>query len=156
MQSGSWRLIFLVNLPAGAFAILATWFLVSESRDEGASRSLDWPGLTTLTGGLLLVMLALTRGDSADWASMQTFGSVVAGFALLMLFVALECRAAAPLIDFSLFGSGTFVAASLSAFLFSAAVFGSQPYASSCRTSGSSPRSRVAWPSYRPPSWSQC
>ena len=130
VNSGSWRLIFIVNLPVGALAILAAWLFVTESRDETARRSLDWPGLATLSSGLLLVMLALTRGDSAGWVSAQTLASAIGGFALLVLFVQLERRASAPLIDLSLFRSGTFVAASLSAFLFSAAVFGSQPYVS--------------------------
>jgi MFS family permease len=54
----------------------------------------------------------------------------IAGGLLLPLFVLAERRARFPLVDLSLFRSGTFVMACVAAFLFSATVFGSQPYTS--------------------------
>jgi Na+/melibiose symporter-like transporter len=57
-------------------------------------------------------------------------GCVAAGVALLAAFVAIERRVKVPLIDLTLFRNPTFVFACLSAGLFSAAVFGSQPFTS--------------------------
>jgi hypothetical protein len=57
---------------------------------------------------------------------------VSAGLALVLLaaFIAIERRVAFPLVDLTLFRNRTFVVASLSAGLFSSAVFGSQPFTS--------------------------
>ena len=125
-----WRWIFLVNLPVGAVALLLALLFVPESRDEAAPRSVDWAGVVTLAGGLLGIMFALTQGNDEGWTSAIVLGSVAAGVALLGLFVAIERRVRFPLIDLTLFRNPTFVVASLSAGLFSAAVFGSQPFTS--------------------------
>src|SRR6185369_7175385 len=51
-------------------------------------------------------------------------------FTLLLAFLVLESRVSNPLLDLRLFRSGTFAMACVSGALFSAAVFGSQPYTS--------------------------
>jgi predicted MFS family arabinose efflux permease len=75
-------------------------------------------------------MLGLTRANDAGWTSPAIIGCFAGGTALLAAFVVVERRVRFPLVDLALFRSGTFVMACLTAFLFSAAVFGSQPYTS--------------------------
>jgi DHA2 family methylenomycin A resistance protein-like MFS transporter len=130
VSSGEWRWIFLVNLPVGLLAALMARAFVPETRDETASRRIDWAGLVTLSGGLFLALLGVTQGGPLGWTSPATLGLFASGAALLVLFVAIERRVRAPLVDLSLFRNGTFVAACLAAFLFSATVFGGQPYMS--------------------------
>lgn len=130
VRGDNWRWIFLVNLPVGLIALLLAVRFVPESRDESAPRTVDWPGLGLLSAALFLLMFGVTRANDAGWTSPGILASFAAGAALLPAFVAVERRVRHPLIDLSLFKSITFVAACLSAFLFSAAVFGSQPYGS--------------------------
>ncbi len=130
VRGDSWRWIFYVNLPVGIAAILLSLRFVPESRDESAARSVDWRGLGLLSGALVLLMFGFNQANDAGWTSPPILACFAAGAVLLPLFVLVERRTRHPLIDLSLFRSGTFVAACISAFLFSAAVFGSQPYIS--------------------------
>lgn len=130
VRGDSWRWVFLVNLPVGLVALFMALREVPESRDEHAPRSVDWPGLTALSGALVLVMLAVTQANEAGWTSPLVLGGLIGGLLLLPVFVAVERRSRAPLVDLTLFRNVTFVCACLSAALFSAAVFGSQPYVS--------------------------
>ncbi len=130
VHGDSWRWIFFINLPVGAAALLMGLLFVPESRDENAPRSIDWPGVAALSGALVLLMYGLTRANAEGWMSAEILGSLAAGALLLPVFVAIERRRRFPLVDLSLFRSGTFVMACVSAFLFSAAMFGSQPYMS--------------------------
>ena len=130
VHGDNWRWIFLVNLPVGAAALVMTARFVPESRDESAPRSVDWPGVALLSGALLVIMFGLNRANDAGWTSPLVLACFGAGLALLPAFVAVERRVRFPLVDLTLFRSGTFVMACLSAALFSAAVFGSQPYVS--------------------------
>ena len=130
VHGDSWRWIFLINVPIGLIALAMAVIFVPESRDESAPRALDWPGLALLSTSLFLVMFGITRANDLGWISAVILGCLAAGVVLLAAFVAVERTVAYPLIDLSLFRSGTFVMASLSAMLFSAAVFGSQPFTS--------------------------
>ncbi len=130
VQGDEWRWIFFVNIPVGAVALLLALLYVPESRDESAPRTIDWGGIGSLSAGLFALMFALTRGNDEGWASPIVLGCVAAGVILLAGFVIIERRVRYPLIDLTLFRNPTFVVASLSAGLFSAAVFGSQPFTS--------------------------
>src|SRR5213078_1370923 len=48
----SWRAIFFLNVPVAVVAVVVTLFATQESRDETASRRIDYPGIATLTTGL--------------------------------------------------------------------------------------------------------
>jgi MFS transporter, DHA2 family, methylenomycin A resistance protein len=130
VQGDNWRWIFFVNLPVGLIALLMAALFVPESRDESAPRSVDWIGLTLLSSGLFALMFGITQGNEAGWGSPLILGCWTVAAALLAGFVVAERRIRYPLVDLTLFRSVTFVMACVSAFLFSAAVFGSQPYVS--------------------------
>lgn len=130
VQTVDWRWIFVINVPPGVFALLMTRWIVPESRDPSAARQVDWPGAILLTAALLLIMVALGRGNAQGWLSFPVLVALGAGGVLLALFFATERRAAYPLVDPALFRNGTFIAASASTLVFSAAVFGFQPFAS--------------------------
>ena len=130
VRGDDWRWIFYVNLPVGIVALLLAVLYVPESRDEGAPRSVDWLGLALLSGGLFLLMFGLTRANDLGWASPAILACWAGGATALATFVAVEQRVRYPLVDLTLFRSITSMMASVSAFLFSVAVFGSQPYMS--------------------------
>jgi EmrB/QacA subfamily drug resistance transporter len=111
-----WRLIFWINLPICAAGIAITRWAAHESRDETSPPKLDYPGLATLTPGLLAVVLALVRADDWGWGSPKTLLLLAAGVLLLAAFSAIEHRVHSPIVDFSLFRNGPYLGASAAAF----------------------------------------
>jgi MFS transporter, DHA2 family, methylenomycin A resistance protein len=130
VQGDEWRWIFLVNIPIGIAGVVAALAFVPESRDDGATRRIDVPGLVVLTGLLTLLIYGVNQGNHEGWTSPLIAGCFAGAAVLLPVFVIIESKVKAPLVDLRLFRSGSFVAACLSAGLFSAAVFGSQPFTS--------------------------
>ena len=130
VQGDNWRLIFYVNLPLGLLALAMALRWVPESRDELVPPVVDWLGLALLSTSLFLIMLGVSAGSKAGWTDPFILACFAVGLALLAVFVSVERRVRYPLIDLSLFRNATFVMACLSAFLFSAAVFGTQPFTS--------------------------
>lgn len=111
----SWRAIFLVNVPIGAFALAVTLLRVGESRSPGSSRP-DWPGFATLTIGLVGVVYGLIRASEQGWGDTGVAVLLAIGGAFLVAFVVIEASVAHPLFDLSLFRIPTFVGGSLAAF----------------------------------------
>src|SRR3954463_13957502 len=62
----SWRWIFFVNIPVGAFALVLALRSVRESRDANA-RSTDIAGLITFSAALFLIVFGVARGNRAGW-----------------------------------------------------------------------------------------
>lgn len=114
VHGDQWRWVFLVNVPLGAVAIVMALAFVPESRDESASRAVDWPGMLLLSTGLVLLLL----------------GRLLPAALVLAAFVAVERRVSAPLVDLALFRDRGFVVACVAVLLFSAGVFGIQPHTS--------------------------
>lgn len=125
-----WRWIFFVNVPVGALALAVALVYIPESRDEGAPRTVDWPGAALLSLGLLLLMLGVAQANSLGWTSPFIIDCFGVGAAVLFAFVRVERRAQAPLVDLGLFRNGMFVMACVTGFLFFAGVFGGLPYIS--------------------------
>jgi MFS transporter, DHA2 family, methylenomycin A resistance protein len=126
VNGGSWRWVFFINVPIGIIAIVMTYRFVSPSHGDAHAPRVDWLGLCLLAFGLLGLLLALTHGALDRWTLIFVGG----GCALLALFGVVERRIRAPLMDMALLRNRAFVGAALSFLLFSAALFGSQPYTS--------------------------
>ena len=122
VESVSWQSIFFLNLPVAVGAVVIALFAVRESRDETVERSVDIPGVLTLTTGLAALVLALVEGNGWGWGS----GLELAMFALaavgLTAFALVERRRKAPMVDFSFFRSRTFLGANIVAFIVSFAM----------------------------------
>jgi EmrB/QacA subfamily drug resistance transporter len=117
-----WRWIFFVNIPIGLFCIWATLRYVVESRDPGA-RGLDWAGQFLLMGGLFALVLALLRGNEDGWTSTFIVALGAGAVVLLGAFLAVERRAAAPMLPLGLFRDRSFTGAQIAAFAISASFF---------------------------------
>ncbi len=104
----SWRGVFFVNIPFCIAAIVLMLRYVRESRDETAVRHIDVAGMLALTGSLVCISLAFDQGEDWGWTSGATVGTLVLGVALLVLFVVIEGRVRAPLVDLALFRNRPF------------------------------------------------
>lgn len=116
VELASWRWLFWVNLPLLAVGIGIVAAATPESRDAGAGRRIDVPGLVALAVGLSGVVLALVQGKTWGWTSPETIAVLAGGVAALGAFWAIEHRVAAPIVDFSLFRNGPYLGASAAAF----------------------------------------
>src|SRR6202171_1254669 len=128
VQGASWRWIFFVNVPLGIIALVMAVLFVPESNEATDAVPVDWAGLLLLSTGLLFLLFGFTRASDEGWVNAIVIGSCLAGIVMLALFVIVERRVRWPLIDLALFRNLPFVMGCLSFFLFSAALFGSQPY----------------------------
>jgi len=110
----SWQSIFFLNLPVAALAVVVTLFAAHESRDESAPRTVDVPGLVTITTGLTALVLALVQGNGWGWDSPAILGLFALAAVSLMAFVLVEQRHPAPMVDFTFFRSRSFLGAKTS------------------------------------------
>jgi EmrB/QacA subfamily drug resistance transporter len=130
VEHGSWRWVFFINLPMAAIVILLSIWRVPESRDETASRNLDWSGAALATFGLGAITYALidySSGVSSGGSSGDSFvaygheavvwGLGVAGIGALLLFLVVESRSPAPMVSLHLFRSRDFSGANLLTFM---------------------------------------
>ena len=119
----SWHWIFFVNVPVGAVAIAASYLLITESRDE-THESLDLPGLGTSALGLFALTYGLIEANDYGWTSARIVGSFVVAVVALAAFVVIERRRRSPMLDLSLFRSGTYAGANIAMLLVALAMFG--------------------------------
>src|SRR5579859_1871824 len=121
VEHGSWRWVFFINIPIAIVVVVMTLSRVPESRNESASRTLDWPGVTLTTFGLGAVTFALIE---AHRSGLSVSLSAVGGTAALAGFVVLEKRSTSPMMPLSLFHSRDFIAANLITFFLYAVLGG--------------------------------
>jgi EmrB/QacA subfamily drug resistance transporter len=119
-----WRSVLFVNVPIGVAAILLTPRLIAESRGDTARRGFDLPGAATVTAGLSALVYGLVRASAVGWGSPQTIGVLAAAAALLVSFVVIETRAAAPLVPFAFFRNLNVTAANATMLATGAAIIG--------------------------------
>jgi EmrB/QacA subfamily drug resistance transporter len=118
----SWEWIFFVNVPVGALAFALTPLLLRESRDARV-KAFDVPGAVLVTGGLSLLVYAITQAGQDGWLAGPTVGFFTAALALLGGFVAWERRHAEPLMRFGIFGIRTVSGANVAGFIMGTAMF---------------------------------
>ena len=119
----SWSWIFFVNLPVGAAVLALTPWLLRESRGAFAHRHLDVAGAASITGGLMLLVYAMTRATEHGWGDLATLGPLAAAAALVLAFVVVELRSPAPLLPLRIFRLRTLSAANATMLTLGAVVF---------------------------------
>jgi EmrB/QacA subfamily drug resistance transporter len=121
----NWRWVLFVNVPIGAVLLAAAAVAITESRSEGAQRSLDLPGAFTVTAGLAVLVYGIVSTDTHSWGSTQTIVSLAIGAALLLVFGFIEARVAVhPLVPLGVFRRRNLSAANGIGLTIGAALFG--------------------------------
>jgi EmrB/QacA subfamily drug resistance transporter len=121
-DSLGWEWIFFVNVPIGIVAAVVTQAKVEESKDPSPS-GVDWLGAVTFSASLFMLVFALIRGNEEGWGSGIIVALLVGSVATMILFVVIERRSKAPMLDLALFRKPTFAGASIVAFVLSASMF---------------------------------
>jgi EmrB/QacA subfamily drug resistance transporter len=119
----SWSWIFFVNVPVGIALAAVTPMLVRESHAELKHRHFDVTGAVTVTGGLMLLVYALTRATEIGWGTTETIVLLVASGALLAAFLVVELRSKAPLMPMQIFKLRSLMGANVTSFLLGASLF---------------------------------
>ena len=98
-----WEYIFFLNVPIGAAALLLAPRIVPESRLTGVRRRFDPLGAVTVTGALVLLVYTISNAPQVGWGSARTVTLLAVSAALLLAFLVIEARAAAPLMPLRIF-----------------------------------------------------
>ncbi|MEU6554918.1 MFS transporter [Streptomyces sp. NPDC046915] len=124
----SWRWVFYVNLPVGvvALGVIATALRIPR---RAARHVIDYLGTFLIAAvATCLVLVASLGGTTWGWGSAQTVGLAVLGVVLAVAFVAVERRAAEPVLPLKLFRIRTFTLAAVISFIVGFAMFGAMTY----------------------------
>jgi EmrB/QacA subfamily drug resistance transporter len=119
----SWRYIFFLNVPVGTAALLLAPRIVPESRLEEGRRRFDPFGVITITGGLLLLVYALSKAPQDGWGSARTISLLAVAAALVLAFLVVESRVEAPLVPLRIFRTRTLAGANAVGLLLGASFF---------------------------------
>jgi EmrB/QacA subfamily drug resistance transporter len=119
----SWHWIFWLNVPIGI--VLLPLVLLRLDESYGPFGRLDLPGLALASTGLFGIVWGLVRGNSLGWGSTEIVAALVAGAAVLALFVFWELRAETPMLPMRFFRSRTFSLANAASLFMSFGMFGS-------------------------------
>ena len=118
-----WEWIFFVNVPVGALVFALTPVFVPESRADMPDRRFDAAGAVTVTGGLALLVYAISKAPDVGWGSARTILLLIASGVILAAFVLIELRGRAPLMPFSIFRIRSVLGANVVGFLLGAVIF---------------------------------
>ncbi|MEV6945898.1 MFS transporter [Streptomyces sp. NPDC051172] len=124
----SWRWVFYVNLPVGvvALAVIATALRIPR---RTAQHAIDYLGTFLIAAvATCLILVASLGGTTLGWGSPQIIGLIVLGVALAVVFVAVERRAAEPVLPLKLFRIRTFALSAVISFIVGFAMFGAMTY----------------------------
>src|SRR5258706_11434846 len=108
----SWHWVFFVNVPVVLLILLLAPIVVPESRSMGGMRSYDIAGVVTVTGGLLLLVYAITQANQPDATLEKTAGLVALALFILVCFIIIEWRSKASLMSLRIFRSSILSASS--------------------------------------------
>ncbi len=117
-----WRWVFLLNVPVGIVGTIWAYLALRELGERHPAR-IDWAGNATFAAGLGLLLIGITYGISPygtatmGWGNPFVIGSIVGGAVLLVAFLLIERRVAAPMFHLHLFRIRAFSAGNLAGLL---------------------------------------
>jgi MFS family permease len=104
-------------VPFGLAGCVWGALVLEERSGRSDERGLDLLGVTTYVVGLTGLVLALSKGGLSGWGNSLVVGGLAAAVVFLPLFVLIEHRSRAPMLDLALFKDKLFAAASAAAFI---------------------------------------
>jgi EmrB/QacA subfamily drug resistance transporter len=118
-----WGSVFLINVPVVVAGIIALTAWLPESHGERGGR-LDLGGIVVSTAGLVALTYGIIEAGDRGWSDARSLATVVLGAVLLGVFVIVQRRSEAPLIDLALFKSRAFTSGAVFATIASFAMLG--------------------------------
>ncbi|HEV7459506.1 MAG TPA: MFS transporter [Solirubrobacteraceae bacterium] len=112
-----WQWVFWFNVPLALVGSVWGALVLHELARRDASRGLDPLGTITFVVGLTGLVLGVSRGGLSGWNDTVVIVSLIASVVLLPLFVLIESRVRAPMLDLTIFRNRMFAAATAAAFI---------------------------------------
>jgi MFS family permease len=113
----SWHWVFWFNVPLALAGAAWGALVLHELAKPDAVRGLDFMGTVAFVLGLTGLVLGVSKGGLSGWDNDTVIVSLALAAALLPLWVAIERRASAPMLDLSMFSNRLFAAATAAAFI---------------------------------------
>ncbi|MFC0601994.1 MDR family MFS transporter [Streptomyces palmae] len=123
-----WRWSFYINLPVGAVALALVGTVLRLPARKSTARVDYWGAGLLAIGITSLVLITTWGGGEYDWISAQILGLGVLGVAALVTFVAVERRAAEPVLPLHVFRDANFSLIILVGFLTGFVMFGAMTF----------------------------
>ncbi|MFD4140346.1 DHA2 family efflux MFS transporter permease subunit [Streptomyces sp. NPDC058572] len=124
----SWRWVFYINLPIGVVALLVVAAVLHIPKRR-TRHTIDYLGTFLIASvATCLVLVASLGGTTWAWGSAQIIVLAVLGVVLLVAFVAVERRAAEPVLPLKLFRVRTFSLVAVISFIVGFAMFGAMTF----------------------------
>ena len=108
----NWRWIFFVNLPIAIIAMAMCLPTVKESSVPD-SKHIDYVGFAIMSLGIILLITGLIQAPDWGWTSMLTWGSIIAGIIVIIIFLKFEAKVNNPILPLSVFKIRNFVTAEI-------------------------------------------
>jgi EmrB/QacA subfamily drug resistance transporter len=113
----SWHWVFWFNVPLGLAGAIWGGLVLRELSRKDSAGGFDLLGTVTFVIGLTGLVYGLSRGGISGWGDSLVIGSLIVAAVLLPLFVVIEGRVRAPMLDLTIFHNRLFAAASGAAFI---------------------------------------
>ena len=111
----TWRAIFWINVPVAIIALVL--IAISRPANERRPAPMDYRGLVLIVAGVGLSVFGFQQSALWDWSNPAIVASIIAGVALLAVFVAVERRTQSPLINVHIFANRAFAVENLILFI---------------------------------------
>jgi MFS family permease len=122
IEHGSWRWIFLVNLPVCAAAVAAGARVLTERR-SGRTGIPDPLGVLLIAAGPALISFGVIAAPRMGWRDPVVLGALAAGAAAVGVFARRSARVPDPAVDLTLFRIRNFQASNITTLVFSVSFF---------------------------------
>jgi EmrB/QacA subfamily drug resistance transporter len=113
----SWHWVFWFNVPLALAGAAWGALILRELSRPDSVRGYDVLGTTTFVLGLTGLVYGVSRGGISGWNDTLVIGGLAAAAVLLPLWVAIERRSRAPMLDLDIFKNRLFAAASAASFI---------------------------------------
>jgi EmrB/QacA subfamily drug resistance transporter len=113
----SWHWVFWFNVPFALAGALWGALILRELAKPDATRGFDVLGTSTFVLGLTGLVLGVSRGGLSGWNDPVVIAGLAAAALLLPIWVLIESRSRAPMLDLEIFRNRLFAAASAAAFI---------------------------------------
>ena len=129
-----WQSIFYLNVPIGVVALALAPRIIPDSRLATTRRRFDAFGAVAGTGGLVLLVDAISQAPQYGWGATRTIVLLAASVAALITFLVIESRVKDPLLPLSIFRLRTLAGANVAGLLLGGSFFAAPCTCSRCCT----------------------
>ncbi|NRD78023.1 MFS transporter [Bacillus sp. BRMEA1] len=99
----SWHWVFFVNVPICLLAMAGVAFILSLKKETRVRAKIDWLGLLFSTLAIFSLNLVLIKGNTWGWNSTPSIICYLVTIIAVTLFIVMERRVEAPMVNLKLF-----------------------------------------------------